>query len=172
MTLPSTNLLCDALHRASPDPERPRHLQDAHALRKLLSHLPFGRAIYLRPAEPVTSPLGIDCSIKVYKLNSRQPAGKVYPHEIGIQKTHTKHRKLDSQTALSHRARGRATDGPCPQAWPLRASRRDHDPGGLPPRSTGLRGVRPAMAADRVLRGPPARSPGEEWNPQRPPNPG
>src|SRR6516162_3894973 len=51
MTLPSTNLLCDALHRASPDPERPRHLQDAHALRKLLSHLPFGRAIYLRPAE-------------------------------------------------------------------------------------------------------------------------
>src|SRR6516165_3415809 len=51
MALPSTNLLCDALHRASPDPERPRHLQDAHALRKLLSHLPFGRAVDLRPAE-------------------------------------------------------------------------------------------------------------------------
>src|SRR6516164_4512697 len=51
MTLPSTNLLCDALHRASPDPERPRHLQDAHALRKLPSHLPLGRAVDLRSAE-------------------------------------------------------------------------------------------------------------------------
>src|SRR5215469_8586502 len=51
MTLPSTNLLCDALHRASPDPEGPRHLQDTHAFRKLVSHLPFGRTIYLRPAE-------------------------------------------------------------------------------------------------------------------------
>src|SRR5262249_1821788 len=49
--LPSTNLVGDALYRASPNPERPRHLQDAHALRKLLSHLPFGRAVYLRPAE-------------------------------------------------------------------------------------------------------------------------
>src|SRR5262249_32778516 len=51
MTLPSTNLLCDAMDRASPDPERPRHLQDAHALRKLFSHLPFGRTIYLGTAE-------------------------------------------------------------------------------------------------------------------------
>src|SRR6516225_7435795 len=51
MTLPSTNLLCDALHRASPDPEGPSHLQDTHTLRKLLSHLAFGRAVYLRPAE-------------------------------------------------------------------------------------------------------------------------
>src|SRR5262245_11447124 len=47
----SANLLCDALHRASPDAERLRALQNAHTLRKLLSHLPFGRAIYLRPAE-------------------------------------------------------------------------------------------------------------------------
>src|SRR6516165_5730567 len=51
MTLPSTNLLCDALHRASPDPERLGNLQDTHALRKLPSHLPLGRAVYLRPAE-------------------------------------------------------------------------------------------------------------------------
>src|SRR5262245_30971577 len=56
---------------------------------------------------------------KAYNLNSRQPAGKVYPHEIGIQKTQTKHRKLDSQATLSHRARGRAPDGLRPQAWPL-----------------------------------------------------
>src|SRR6516162_9870579 len=39
------------MDRASPDPERFRHLQDTHTFRKLLSHLPFGRAIYLRPAE-------------------------------------------------------------------------------------------------------------------------
>src|SRR5215813_7404139 len=43
MTLPSTSLLCDALHRASPDPEGRSHLQDTHAFRKLVSHLPFGR---------------------------------------------------------------------------------------------------------------------------------
>src|SRR5262249_12148406 len=93
----------------------------------------------------------VDCSIKVYKLNSRQPAGKVYPHEIGIQKTHTKHRKLDSQATLSHRARGRAPDGLRPQAWPLRPSRRDHDPGRLSPRSVGLGGLRSAMATDRAV---------------------
>jgi len=49
--LPSSKLLCDAPHRASSDAERPRHLQDTHTLRKLPSHLPFGRAVYLRPAE-------------------------------------------------------------------------------------------------------------------------
>src|SRR6516162_11943110 len=52
-----------------------------------------------------------DCAEKVYKLNSQATAGKVYPHEIDIQETHTKHRKLDSQATLSHRARGRAPDG-------------------------------------------------------------
>src|SRR6516164_647590 len=112
-----------------------------------------------------------DCSINVYKLNSRQSAGKVYPHEIDIQETHPKHRKLDSQAALSHPTRGRAADGLRSQAWSLRASRRDHDPSRLSARSASLGGLRPAMAADRAIRGPPARSPGEEWNPQRPPNP-
>ena len=113
-----------------------------------------------------------DYAKNAFKLNSRQPAGKVFPHEIGIQETHTKHRKLDSQTTLSHRARGRAPDGLRPQAWPLRPSRCDHDPGGLSPWSAGLRGLRPAMAADRAIRGPPARSPGQERNPQCAPNPG
>ena len=42
----------------------------------------------------------------------------------------------------------------------------------LSPRPAGLGGLRPAMAADRAIRGPPPRSPGEEWNPQRAPNPG
>src|SRR6516164_9477185 len=71
--------------------------------------------------------------------------GKVYPHEIDIQETHTKHRKLDSQTALPHPTRDRPANGLRPQAWPLWASRRDHDPGGLSTRSAGLRGARPAM---------------------------
>src|SRR5262249_52163295 len=154
-----------------PDPERLGHLQNTHTLREQPSHLPFGHAVYLRAAEPVTLHWDFDCSIKVYKLNSRQPAGKVYPHEIDIQETHTTHRKLDSQATLSHRARGRAPDGLRPKARPLWASRRDHDPGRLSPRCAGLGGLGPAMAADRTVRGPLARSPGEEWNRQRPPNP-
>src|SRR5262245_35412757 len=112
-----------------------------------------------------------DCSINVYKLVTRPRGGTFYPDEIDIQETHTKHRKLDSQATLSHRARGRAADGLRAQVRPLWASRRDHDPGGLSTRSAGLRGVRPAMAADRAVRGPPARSPGEEWNPHPPPDP-
>src|SRR5262249_37561558 len=77
MTLPSTNLLCDALDRASPDPERPGHLQDAHAFRKLVSDLAFGRAVYLRPAElhalsdgaleACFDPLANHCALKLSK---------------------------------------------------------------------------------------------------------
>ena len=66
-----------------------------------------------------------DCAKNAHHLYSKRRAGKVYPHEIGIQKTRTKHRKLDSQATLSHRARNRAADGLRPQAWPLRAPRRD-----------------------------------------------
>src|SRR6516162_7098858 len=97
-----------------------------------------------------------DYAKKVYKLNSRQPAGRVYPHEIDIQETHPKHRKLDSQAALPHPTRGRAADGLRAQVQPLWASRRDHDPGRLSPRSAGVGSLRPAMAADRTVRGPPA----------------
>ena len=39
--LPSPKLVCNALDRASPVAERLGHLQDTHALRKLLSHLAF-----------------------------------------------------------------------------------------------------------------------------------
>src|SRR6516164_6464510 len=109
----------------------------------------------------------LDYSINVYNLYSRRRAGKVLPHEIDIQETRTKHRKLDSQATLSHRARGRATDGLRAQARPLWASRRDHDPGRLSPRSAGLGGLRPPMAADRAIRGPPARSPRQERHSQR-----
>jgi hypothetical protein len=48
-----------------------------------------------RDAIHAAAPL-YDYAKKENKLNSRQPADKVYPHEIDIQKTHTKHRKLDS----------------------------------------------------------------------------
>src|SRR5262249_10963194 len=118
-----------------------------------------------------TGPPFTDCAKNMYNVYSRRRAGKVYPHEIDIQETHTKYRKLDSQAALPHATRDRAADGLRPKAWPLRASRCDHDPGRLSPRSAGLGGLRSAMAADRAIRGPPARSPGEEWKPQRPPNP-
>ena len=39
------------MYRASPDAKRPGDLQDADALRKLLSHPPLGRAVDLRSAE-------------------------------------------------------------------------------------------------------------------------
>src|SRR5262245_47953663 len=39
------------MDHASPDPERLGHPQDTNTLRKVLSHLAFGRAVYLRPAE-------------------------------------------------------------------------------------------------------------------------
>src|SRR5262245_41447860 len=42
-----------------------------------------------------------DCAKKAYQPYSRRRAGKVYPHEIDIQETHTKDRKLDSQATLS-----------------------------------------------------------------------
>ena len=125
-------------------------------------------AIAMRSMQPL---LPLQLCKKKYKLNSRQSAGKVYPHEIGIQKTHTKHRKLDSQAALPHRARGRAVDGLRAQAWPLWASRCDHDPGRLSPRPAGLRGMRPARAADRIIRGPPACSPRQERDFKRTSNP-
>src|SRR5260370_31580453 len=96
---------------------------------------------------------------------------ELYCDEIEVQKTHTNHRKLDSQATLSHRARGRAADGLRSEAWPLRPSRRNNDPGRLSARSAGLGGLRPAMAADRAIRGPPACSPRQEPDFQRTSNP-
>ena len=66
----------------------------------------MGRARADRPGRPgwqccphssLRSWCAFDCSIKEYKLYSRRRAGKVFPHEIDIQETHPKHRKLDSQ---------------------------------------------------------------------------
>src|SRR5262249_39571005 len=39
-------------------------------------------------------------------LTSKPQGWELYCDEIEVQKTHSNHRKLDSQTALSHRARG------------------------------------------------------------------
>jgi len=47
----SRTFVCDALDRASPDPEGLGHPQDTNTLRTLLPHFPFGRAVYLRPTE-------------------------------------------------------------------------------------------------------------------------
>src|SRR5262249_44272417 len=59
-----------------------------------------------------------DCAKNTYNLYSRRHAGRVYPHEIDIQETHPKHRKLDSQAAIPHPTRDRAADGLRPKAWP------------------------------------------------------
>src|SRR5262249_1191588 len=128
--------------------------------------------IHVKHDGGLTHEASVDCSRNAYNQYSRRRAGKVYPHEIDIQETDTKHRKLDSEAPLSHPTADGAADGLCPQASPLRASGGDHDPGGLPPWPAGLGGLRPAMAADRTLRGPPACSPGQERNPQCAPNPG
>src|SRR5262245_53822249 len=127
---------------------------------------PHAERVGLAAGHKAYPPLDLDCAGKAYKLDSRSLAGKVYPHEIGFQETRTNHRKLDSQATLSHRARGRTVDGLRPQAWPLRAPRCDDDPGRLPPRPAGLGGLRPAVAADRTVRGPPARSPRQERHSQ------
>src|SRR5262249_30980176 len=119
----------------------------------------------------VTLPSLYDCAKKAYIIYSMRHAGKVYPHEIDIQETHTKHRKLDSQAAIPHPTRGRAADGLFPQVWPLRASRRDHDPDRLPPWPAGVGGLRPPMAADRTVRGPPPRSSRQERHSQCASNP-
>src|SRR6516225_11783914 len=113
----------------------------------------------------------VDCARNVLNLVTRRRGGTFYPDEIDIQETHTKHRKLDSQAALPHPTRDLASDGLRPKAWLLRASRRDHDLGGLPPWPAGVGGLRPAMAADRAVRGPSARSPRQERNLQFAPNP-
>src|SRR5262245_10690288 len=119
-------------------------------------------AIATRSMQPL-----LYCAKNAYNLVTRRREATFYPDEIEIQEAHSKHRKLDSQATLSHRARGRAPDGLRSPVRPLRASRRDHDPGRLSPWSPGLGGVRPAMAADRAIRGPPARSPCQERDCQR-----
>src|SRR5262245_13090965 len=74
---------------------------------------------------------GVDCSRNVYNPYSRRRAGKVFPHEIDIQETDPKHRKLDSQAALPHPTRDRAADGLGQKAWTLRTTGWDYESGVL-----------------------------------------
>src|SRR6516225_3544916 len=70
----------------------------------------------------------VDCAENVLNLVTRRRGGTFYPDETDIQETHPKHRKLDSQATLSHRARGRAPAGlrPIPRAqMPPRRGHRD-----------------------------------------------
>src|SRR5262249_38923329 len=68
---------------------------------------------------------------------------------------------LSSHPRVPDDGRDRAVDGGSQEIEPLRPSGRDHDPDRLPPWPAGVGGLRPAMAADRAFRGPPARSPGQ-----------
>src|SRR4051812_36456233 len=45
-------LAADALHGASPEAQELGGFQDPRSLCKLSSHLPLGRAVYLRPTKP------------------------------------------------------------------------------------------------------------------------
>ena len=95
-----------------------------------------------------------DCSISAYNTYSMRRAGRVYPHEIDIQETHPKHRKLDSQAAIPHPTRDRAADGLRPKVWPLWG--RDA--------TMILVAYRHGLRASEVC--------GLQWRPQRAPNPG
>src|SRR5262249_1483098 len=86
------------------------------------------------------------------------------PPPLGLLRT--RHERPRCRRAAEHRdelaafhsitssARASSVGGTCrpsafaTQAWPLRASRRDHDPGRLSARPASLGGLRPAMAAD------------------------
>src|SRR5215831_18650951 len=43
-----------------------------------------------------------DCAINVYKITSKPQGWQLYCDEIEVQKTHSNHRKLDSQATLPH----------------------------------------------------------------------
>jgi hypothetical protein len=67
--------------------------------------------------------------------------------------------------ALPDRPRGREADRGGAQAWPLRASGRDHDPAGLPPRASSFRALRSAMAPGRAEHRPSARPQEQKGHP-------
>src|SRR5262245_111934 len=111
------------------------------------------------------------CAENMYKLNSSWLGSKDTTHEIEIQDTRTNHRQHDSQATLSQRARILAFDVLRSQVWSLRPPRRDNDPGRLSARSAGVRGLRPTMAADRIIRGPATCSACQKRDCQRASNP-
>src|SRR5262245_42957757 len=107
---------------------------DASVAEKVASHVTPNL-----PQSP--SVFASDCARKAYNLITGRREATFCPDEIEIQEAHSNHRKLDSQAALPHPTRDRAADGSRSQVWPLRPSRRDHDPGRLSPRPAGLGGL-------------------------------
>src|SRR5262245_31291167 len=65
---------------------------------------------------------------------------KVHRRGLMLVKSTSK-KRTPSIVKLTVKRRYRTADGLRPQAWPLRASRRDHDPGRLRPWPAGLRGL-------------------------------
>src|SRR5262245_30893812 len=86
------------------------------------------------------------CTEKVHYLPSQLQQRGISYAESKTECQPTKHCKLYS-SEIPDRPRNRKADGPCPQAQSLRTSRLDHDPGRLPSRTAGLRGLRSPMAS-------------------------
>ena len=111
-----------------------------------------------------------DCAKKVYDIYSVRRAGKVYPHETDIQETHPSIVNLTvKRRYLTQREIERLMD-----------CARKHGRYGHRDATMILVAYRHGLRASEVcdlqwqqieLSEGPARSPGEEWNPQRPPNP-
>ena len=100
----------------------------------------------------------------MYNLYSMRRAGKVFPHEIDIQETHPKHLNLTvKRRYLTEREVERLMD--CARKHG-RYGHRDATMILVAYRH-GLRAsevLRPAMATDRAVRGPPPRSPRKKWD--------
>jgi hypothetical protein len=114
---------------------------------------------------------GVHCTTKVYYFPSQPQRPGISYAESKTECQPTNDCKLYSSKILD-RSRDRKAHGLCPQAQPLRTSRRDHDPGHLPTRTAGLRSVRSAVAPGRARPRPHARPQGQERHAIRPSYPG
>src|SRR5262245_64926450 len=88
---------------------------------------------------------------KVYYIPSQLQRRGISYAESKTECQPTKHCKQYS-SEIPDWPRDREAHGPCPQAQPLRTSRLDHDPGGLPSRPAGLGGLRTQMESGRARR--------------------
>ena len=95
----------------------------------------------------------LHCTEYVFYLPSQPQWRGISYAESKTECQPTKHCKLYS-SEIPDRPRDRKAHGPCPQAQPLRTSRRDHDPGRLPSWTAGLGGLRSPMAPSRARPGP------------------
>ena len=96
--------------------------------------------------------LALHCTEKVYYLPSQPQRRGISYAESKTECQPTNHCKLYSSEILD-RPRDRKAHGLCPQAQPLRTSRRDHDPGHLSSWTASLGGLRSPMASGRADQG-------------------